>query len=261
MFPDIQQILDNNTNAVTGGCPDGPIAPPVPIAVKECFAEFLPTSDYVGFAGANNSSPLSLHFRFTARDGKGGTNSGDTTLLIDNTAGPFLVTAPNTSAVRWTAGSTRNMTWDVANTNTPALATDVKISLSTDGGYTYPWVLAASTPNDGSQTVTVPNVATTKARIKVEAVGNVFFDLSNANFTITLPGVIGLDSVTLGGKGALVDSFDASAGALRPGEQGRRGERSSATRPSRSGRAPSAATCARRSARSASTRAASSAAT
>ena len=30
VFPDLQQILDNNTNADTGACPAGPIAPPVP---------------------------------------------------------------------------------------------------------------------------------------------------------------------------------------------------------------------------------------
>ncbi len=82
VFPDMQQILDNNTNADTGTCPTGPIAPPVPIPVKECFAEFLPTSDYVGFAGIN-ASPLSLHFRLTARDGSGGVNAApDTTLLL-----------------------------------------------------------------------------------------------------------------------------------------------------------------------------------
>ncbi len=30
VFPDLQQILDNNTNADTGACPPAPIAPPVP---------------------------------------------------------------------------------------------------------------------------------------------------------------------------------------------------------------------------------------
>ena len=89
VFPDLQQILDNNTNADTGACPAGPIAPPVPIPVKECFAEFLPTSDYVGFTGIN-ASPLSLHFRFTARDLLGGVAAAgpDTTLLLATGAGP-----------------------------------------------------------------------------------------------------------------------------------------------------------------------------
>ena len=61
VFPDLQQILDNNTNADTGACPTGPIAPPVPIPVKECFAEFLPTCDYVGFAGVNATPALAAH--------------------------------------------------------------------------------------------------------------------------------------------------------------------------------------------------------
>ena len=46
VFPDLDQILANNTNADTGACTTGPIAPPVPIPAKECFSEFLPTSDY-----------------------------------------------------------------------------------------------------------------------------------------------------------------------------------------------------------------------
>jgi hypothetical protein len=185
VFPDLQQILDNNTNAESGACPAGPIAGPVPFPVRECFAEFLPTADYVGFTGVN-ASPLSLHFRFTARDGRGGVNapSADTTLLLATNAGPFLVTSPNT-AVTWKGLSNQTITWDPANTQSePVSAANVKISLSTDGGLTYPYVLAESTPNDGSEALAIPNVNTTQARIKIEAVGNIFFDLSNANFTI-----------------------------------------------------------------------------
>ncbi|HSD83803.1 MAG TPA: M12 family metallo-peptidase, partial [Anaerolineae bacterium] len=184
VLPDLQQILDNNTNAETGACSAGPIAPPVPQNSTECFAEFLPTSDYVGLAGVN-ASPLSLHFRFTARDGRGGVNSADTTLLLASGTGPFLVTSPNT-AMTLAGSSTQTVTWNVANTDVaPVSTTDVKISLSIDGGHTYPYVLASSTPNDGSEPVMLPNISTTQARVKIEAVGNIFFDVSNADFTIT----------------------------------------------------------------------------
>ena len=68
----------------------------------------------------------------------------------------------------------------------PVSAANVKISLSTDGGNTFPTVLAASTPNDGSRADRGAEPDHERpARIKVEAVGNVFFDISNANFAIT----------------------------------------------------------------------------
>jgi hypothetical protein len=175
VFPDMTQILVNNTNAETGSCPAGNV---------DCFSEFLPTSAYVGFTGVN-ASPLSLHFRLTVRDGRGGVNNATTTLLLATNAGPFLVTAPNT-AVMVQGGTPLIVTWNPANTNvSPVSTANVKIRLSVDGGYTYPYILAASTSNNGSATVTLPAVATATARIKVEATDNIFFDVSNSNFTIT----------------------------------------------------------------------------
>jgi hypothetical protein len=98
--------------------------------------------------------------------------------------GPFLVSLPNGGEVI-RSGSAYNVTWDPAGTNgAPVSVTDVKISLSTDGGATYPTVLAASTANDGSETFTLPCISSTTARIKIEALGNIFFDISDANFTI-----------------------------------------------------------------------------
>lgn len=130
-----------------------------------------------------------MNFRFTARDNKAGAGqnkSADVLITVVATAGPFRITAPNTSTVSWKVGTTQTVTWSVNKTNVaPINCTNVKISLSTDGGNTFPVVLAANTPNDGSQSITVPNNVTTKARIKVEAIGNIFFDISNADFKIT----------------------------------------------------------------------------
>ena len=78
------------------------------------------------------------------------------------------------------------MTWNVAGTTAAQVsAANVTILLSTDGGNTFPTTLLAGTPNDASAAVVLPNTATTTARIKVQAVGNIFFDVSDANFIIT----------------------------------------------------------------------------
>ena len=191
VFPDLPQLLINNTNAETGSCPTVSGSPTA--AQTDCYSEFLPTAAYVGVAGVN-ASPAALNFKLTARDGRGGVNSATTRLVLAPAAGPFVVTAPNT-AVSFDAGSNQLVTWSVANTNAaPVNTANVKITLSLDGGNSYPLVLAASTANNGSRTVKLPNVGSTQARVKVEALGNVFFDVSNANFTIVLNGDLNGDN-------------------------------------------------------------------
>ncbi|MBO9566402.1 MAG: pre-peptidase C-terminal domain-containing protein [Niastella sp.] len=129
-----------------------------------------------------------LNFRFTVRDnhsGGGNNNSDDMQVVVSAAAGPFAVSAPNT-AVTWAPGSSQTITWSVNGTNaSPVNCANVKISLSTDGGNSFPIVLLASTANDGTESITVPNNVTTQARVKIEAVGNIFYDISNVNFTIS----------------------------------------------------------------------------
>ncbi len=72
--------------------------------------------------------------------------------------------APNSGTAN--IGSTRNITW----TNVSGFNKNVAIELSTDGGATYPNVIAASAPNTGSYSWTVPNMPTTQARVRVREV-------------------------------------------------------------------------------------------
>jgi uncharacterized repeat protein (TIGR01451 family) len=204
VFPDMVQILANETNAETGTC-----AALAGIAQLNCFSEFLPTAAYLGFGA--NALPARLNFKFTVRDGNGGVNSGTTTLTLEPTAGPFLVTAPNT-AVTWDASLPQTVTWDVANTTAPPVSTaTVRISLSLDGGASFPLVLATGEPNDGSATLPLVGATpTTQARIKVEAEGNVYFDISNTNFTITGTGPV-LGDVTVVESGGTTNVTEGGA--------------------------------------------------
>jgi hypothetical protein len=129
-----------------------------------------------------------LTFRCTVRDNHpqaGGTAWAEVKFRADQTAGPFRITAPNTSEVSWKVGEYREVTWDVANTtNTRVRCQYVNIKLSTDGGFTYPITLLADAPNTGSAFVSVPDAVTTAARVRVEPTNNIFFDISDANFSI-----------------------------------------------------------------------------
>jgi uncharacterized protein (TIGR03437 family) len=152
-----------------------------------------------------------MTFRVTVRDnhaGGGGVNTDAMRVNVRAGSGPFVVTDPGSSTT-WTAGSTQTVTWNVANTaNTPINCANVRVLLSVDGGNTFPFTLASSTPNTGTATITVPNTPTSSARVKVEAIGNIFFSISLPNFTIkpniTVPPAIFVEAVT--NRAAALDS-------------------------------------------------------
>ncbi len=161
-----------------------------------------------------------LKFKVTARDnrmGGGGVHRIDDTVKVNviNTGSAFSVTAPNTT-VSWTAGSSQNVSWNVSSTNlSPISCANVNILLSIDGGYTYPITLLSNTPNDGSENIVVPGNITSTARVKVEAAGNIFFDISNENFAI----VAGAGSSILNLTVIIEGFFDGSGnmiGAFSP---------------------------------------------
>ncbi|MFL6514347.1 MAG: reprolysin-like metallopeptidase [Chthoniobacterales bacterium] len=165
-FPSLTYILNNQN------------VPPATVNTL-AIGEFLPTTS------------RTMTFRVTARDNHangGGVTYSSTTVTSVSSAGPFAVTSQN-SGGSIAGGSVQTVTWSVANTILPPInCANVKISLSTDGGNTFPIILASSVPNIGSAVVTIPNtanVATTQGRIKVEAANNIFFDISDADLTVT----------------------------------------------------------------------------
>jgi hypothetical protein len=139
------------------------------------------------------SVPRSMTFRLTVRDnhpGAGGVAWDEMTITV--AGAPFAVTSPNGGETR-TSGQPFGVIWNVGGGN---VASHVDILFSSDGGAS--WVpLAANTDNDGSELVTasLPHTST-QCRIEVAAVGNIFYDVSHADFTVlgddvpTLPALV-----------------------------------------------------------------------
>lgn len=132
-----------------------------------------------------------LTFRLTVRDQAtngalaiGATSTSDVNINTVDTGVGFAITSQNT-AVTWLAASQQPITWAVAGTTAaPISCANVQIALSTNLGQSFPTILRVSTPNDGTETITAPSIASTQARIRVQCVGNIFFDINNANITI-----------------------------------------------------------------------------
>jgi uncharacterized delta-60 repeat protein len=167
-FPSLRYVLNNTNIPPTTYASNG--------VATWATGEAIPTTS------------RTMTFRVSVRDnraGGGGQNWASTQVTTVSNAGPFRVSSQNT-ATSISAGIPFNVTWDVAGTTAaPISAANVSISLSTNGGTNFPIVLAASAPNNGAASVTIPSgVVTTAGRLKVEAVGNIFFDINDANFTV-----------------------------------------------------------------------------
>jgi subtilisin-like proprotein convertase family protein len=129
-----------------------------------------------------------LNFAVTVRDnvaGGGQTATDEVKVTVSNLAGPFAISSQNT-ALTYAAGSIQTITWNVAMTDQAPVNTKfVDIYLSTNNGSTFPILLASQVPNDGSELVTIPNLTGNTNRIMVKGYDNIFFDVSNASFTIS----------------------------------------------------------------------------
>lgn len=127
-----------------------------------------------------------LNFSLLVNDNKvtGNQAARDQMLVNVDNSGPFVVTSQTTN-VEYDAGIPITVTWNVAGTNAaPVNTANVQIILSKDGGANFNTVLAASTANNGSASVTLPNENIASARLMVKANNNIYFALNSSNFSI-----------------------------------------------------------------------------
>lgn len=124
-------------------------------------------------------------FRVTVRDSHndGAVDWADVRMQIVDTGKPFRITSHNAAQ---TVSNSTLLTWEVAGTtNHPINATNVAITLSTNGGLTFDIVLLDSTENDGAAEIMLPEVVVENARIKIQPTNNIFFDINDAPLQIS----------------------------------------------------------------------------
>ena len=120
-----------------------------------------------------------MNFRLTARDGlQGGGGFGIDDTVITVSGAPFSIASPNGGETIG-AGCPLDVLWTVGG---GSVASNVDLSFSSDGGSSFS-TLVSHTPNDGSETGSTCDMTST-ARAKAEAVGNIFFDISDDEFEV-----------------------------------------------------------------------------
>lgn len=93
--------------------------------------------------------------------------------------GPFKFKGLNDTSVMYN-NAANTISWDVVNTNSaPYNVANVKIEYTTDLVNGASWTeLVASTPNTGSYTAQIPSGVTGPIKLKISAIGNIFYAVS-----------------------------------------------------------------------------------
>lgn len=125
-------------------------------------AEVFRADSYIASYGTTTSD----HYPVITRYNQGG-----------GVAASVAVTSPN-GGESWAGGTVHNVTW------TSSGVTNVKLEYTLDGT-TWSTIVASTAASAGSYAWTVPNSATTAAKVRVTDTGSAATDASDAAFTIT----------------------------------------------------------------------------
>ncbi len=132
--------------------------------------------------------PRTTNYAVTVRDNNANAAEQQTqyatqTIIVGDN-GPFKVT----TTVAEANGSPTPISWAVANTTaTPYNVANVKIDYTTNNGTTWT-VLSASTPNDGSESFTLPSsLSGSTIKVRVSSIGNIFYAIGSVSLATLSP--------------------------------------------------------------------------
>jgi hypothetical protein len=121
-----------------------------------------------------------LNFRLIARDNLvGGGGVAYDSMVVTVLGDPFFIISPNSGSLE--AACEVPLTWQVGG---GSVAAQVEALFSADGGQTFATPLTGAIANDGADAFTVPCSVGTDARIKLQSVGNIFFDINDQDLTV-----------------------------------------------------------------------------
>lgn len=129
--------------------------------------------------------PFSFKFVVRDNDPNGGAySSGEVNFSSTDKAGPFKFVTP-TAGLTYKVGDYIKLEWDVAGTNQmPVDCKKVNILIASRNGEEF-FPLATNVVNSGSIEVEIPDLISDGLRFYIEAADNIFFNVSNGNFSIT----------------------------------------------------------------------------
>lgn len=164
-----------------------------------------------------------LKFAFTVRDnaaqGLAQTKTDEMVVTVDPLTGPFAVVSQSTNDISWAPFTSQTITWSVNNTTALPGANTVNIKLSTDGGLTFATTLVSNTPNDGSQTITVPNILAQNCRILIEPTNNIFYAVNASSFAIGYSSVTTCTSYSFTTPFAIPDNSSTTKSTVVPAQE------------------------------------------
>lgn len=121
-----------------------------------------------------------MNFRLIARDNQmGGGGEAYDSMVITVAGPPFFITDPNSGFLQ--ADCEVPLTWQVGGGD---VAAQVQALFSSDGGQTFATPLTGAIANDGADVFNVPCDTGSNSRIKLESIGNIFFDISDDDITV-----------------------------------------------------------------------------